>query len=458
MPRVWSREPDHANLETILELGEGGMAKAYLARAVGAGGFQRLVVIKRLNLQLLTVPDAVERFLAEARIAARIHHANVIGTQQIGRDAAGPFIVLDYIEGGSFDDLVSMRELPVPVILRIALDSLYGLRAVHEARDVDGRPLAILHRDISLQNILVSALDGIARISDFGVAKSVLGSVRTEEGVFVGKLGYFPPEYLRREPVGVALDVYALGVTLWLAFTRQELWEDADEAQVVRAILDDGIPPLREYVDVAPQIEELVMRACDRDPQRRFQSAREMADVLERFDREHRWLASHAEVGALVEDILAPDLVHRRRRLSRLVHGERGLVSTEIQIEPPPPLPPVSEARPRAASRTQALPDERKPASANDPEKRTPASVHRFRSMRSLAAGVLGIAAVASLALFVLPTFSESPIPEAGRAGRDHGASRARPAHRAQRFSDRISAGNVDCTGAWTERRASASR
>ncbi len=137
MPRVWSREPDHANLETLLELGEGGMAKAYLARAVGAGGFHRLVVIKRLNLQLLAVPDAVERFLAEARVAARIHHANVIGTQQVGRDAAGPFIVLDYIEGGSFDDLVSMRELPVPVILRIALDALYGLQAVHEARDMD---------------------------------------------------------------------------------------------------------------------------------------------------------------------------------------------------------------------------------------------------------------------------------------------------------------------------------
>ena len=82
-------------------------------------------------------------------------------------------------------------------------------------------------------------------LSDFGVAKSALGSVRTEEGVFVGKLPYFPPEYLRREPVGVPLDVYALGVTLWHALTRRELWEDADDAQVMRAILDDGVPPLR---------------------------------------------------------------------------------------------------------------------------------------------------------------------------------------------------------------------
>ena len=106
------------------------------------------------------------------------------------------------------------------------------------------------------------------------------------------------------------------------------------------------------------------MRACDRDPRLRFQSAREMAEVLERLDREHGWLASHAEVGALVEDILGPDLVYRRRRVARLVHGERGFVSTEIQVEPPPALPPVSEARRRVISPPRALPDEPKQASA----------------------------------------------------------------------------------------------
>jgi serine/threonine-protein kinase len=411
MPRVWSHEPDSANLETILELGEGGMGKAYLARAVGAGGFQRLVVIKRLNLQLLTVPEAVERFLAEARVAARIHHANVIGTQQIGRDAAGPFIVLDYIEGGTLDDLLAMRPLPIPVILRIALDALYGLRAVHEARDVDGRALAILHRDISLQNILISAVDGMARLSDFGVAKSALGNVRTEDGVFVGKLRYFSPEYLNREPVGAPLDIYALGVTLWLALTRQELWEECDDAQVMRAILDEGIPPLRPHVDVAPQVDELIARACDRDPRRRYQSAREMAAVLERFDREHGWLASHAEVGALVEDVLAPDLVYRRRRVSRVVQGELGVAPTESEVVSAPASPPRSEARQRVASRRPVLPVERKRAPAKLPDVRTPNNGPRLRSLRSAWPAVLGIAAVASGALVVASMPHDPPAP-----------------------------------------------
>jgi serine/threonine-protein kinase len=345
MIRTWSSSPRHAELETLLELGEGGMARAYLARALGAGGFQRLVVIKRLNLQLLGVPDAVERFLAEARVAARIHHANVVGTQQVGRDAAGPFIVLDYIEGGSLDDLISESELPVPVVLRIALDALSGLQAVHEAIDVDGRPLAILHRDISLQNILVSALDGVARLSDFGVAKSALGRVKTDEGVLVGKLIYFPPEYLRREIVGPPLDLYALGVTLWLALAREEPWHGASDAQVIREILDNGFPPLEGYAKVPAPIAEFVMRACERDPARRFQTAREMAEALRRFEREPGFVASHAEVSKVVSDVLGPALQLRRNAISRLTHSTQTADSIMKRIASLPTVAAASGAR-----------------------------------------------------------------------------------------------------------------
>jgi serine/threonine-protein kinase len=361
MPNTWSRDLPHAEIETLLELGEGGMARAYLARTLGAGGFQRLVVLKRLNLRLLGVPDAVERFLAEARVAARIHHANVVGTQQIGRDAAGPFIVLDYIEGGSLDDLVFETRLPVPVLLRIALDALAGLRAVHEARDVDGRPLAILHRDVSLQNILVSAHDGVARVADFGVAKSALGKVHTEEGVLVGKLIYFPPEYLRRETVGPPLDLYALGVTLWLALTRHEPWEDASEAQVVREILDHGIPPLDEKVAVAPEISAFVARACERDVRFRFQSAREMAEVLERFDRERGWLATHAEVATLVSEALGPELAIRREAVAHRTRSMEGPARDGSDIVSSPTLRvPGATRRLDESPRRQAISETRR--------------------------------------------------------------------------------------------------
>jgi eukaryotic-like serine/threonine-protein kinase len=344
-------------LETLLELGEGGMAVAYLARTLGAGGFQRLVVLKRLGLSLAQSRDAIDRFLAEARLAASVHHANVVGTHRVGRDAAGPYIVLDYVEGGSLDDLLQAalerdEVLPVPALLRIALDALYGLEAVHEARDTNGRRLAILHRDVSLQNVLVSVRDGVTRLSDFGVAKSTLSRVETSPGVLVGKLLYFSPEYLLHEPTGPALDIYALGVMLWLALTGEDPWptEHGDEP-LIRAIVEEGVPPLPRDLELAPEIRELVATACARDPRERFSTAREMAAVIERFDRERGWVASHHEVADLVQRLLGRRLQARRDFIAELApqleptrlrelalaptRRERDLVKIEPRSEPP---------------------------------------------------------------------------------------------------------------------------
>jgi serine/threonine protein kinase len=310
-------------LETLMELGEGGMAVAHLARTLGAGGFQRLVVLKRLGHALAGSRSAVERFLAEARIAASVHHSNVVGTHQVGRDEAGPYIVLDYVEGGSLDDLVQAASerrtsVPLPVLLRIALDALYGLHAVHDARDTEGRPLHILHRDVSLQNVLVGVRDGVARLADFGVAKSAFTNVQTSPGYLVGKLLYFSPEYLQRKPTGPTLDLYALGVMLWLAITGEDPWTEDDEHELVRLIIEEGIPPLPNRSQIAPEIGLFVMTACQRDAACRYQSAREMAAVLEGFDRERGWLATHSEVAEVVADLLGPKLERRREFIAEL--------------------------------------------------------------------------------------------------------------------------------------------
>src|SRR3954466_10921576 len=143
------------------------MGTAFLARAEGAGGFERLVVIKRIRPEKLEA-RSVDRFLREARLAAAIHHANVVGTQNVGEDASGPFIVLDYIDGASLDELLDrsllkQQLMPVPIVLRIALDILAGLEAVHQLRDGQGVPLNALHRDVSLQNVSVGR-DGVSRL------------------------------------------------------------------------------------------------------------------------------------------------------------------------------------------------------------------------------------------------------------------------------------------------------
>ncbi|HEY3493664.1 MAG TPA: serine/threonine-protein kinase, partial [Polyangiaceae bacterium] len=280
-----------AGYEILFELGQGGMGAAYLARAAGGDGFERLVVIKRPLPRHPGDAETISRFLREARLAAAIHHANVAGTQQVGEDEHGPFIVLDYIDGASLSDLdmrcaFAGRPMPARMALRVVLDALAGLEAVHRATNVHGEPLHILHRDVSLGNILVGR-DGVARLSDFGVAKSEPGKGHTnKQRYLVGKLPYVSPEYLRGGKIGQETDVYALGVTLWLALAGHDPWPEADDAQVMRHILDDGMPALPARDDVSPRLAELVGRACGRDPERRFASARELSDALEELDRE----------------------------------------------------------------------------------------------------------------------------------------------------------------------------
>jgi serine/threonine-protein kinase len=179
--------------------------------------------------------------------------------------------------------------------------------------------LNLLHRDVSPQNVLVGR-DGVTRLADFGVAKSALASVQTDQNYLVGKLMYLPPEYLARHPVGPTLDIYSLGVTLWTAFAGRDPWPGASEADLVVRICQEGMPSLEGVgVRVAPQIETLVMRACDLDPRERFQSARSMADEIEAMARETGWVASHAEVAELLDDLIGSDLSRRRERVARVV-------------------------------------------------------------------------------------------------------------------------------------------
>lgn len=232
--RIGSKEATASNYEPLMPLGSGGMGTAWLCRAVGAEAFERLVVVKRLHPHVAERAESMLRFMDEAKLTASLHHANVVATHQVGVDERGPFIVLEYIEGATLEQLVDRcalrgKRVPIPIALRVMLDALSGLQAVHSAMDHSGRPLNILHRDISLQNLLVG-VDGVCRIADFGAAKSDLRKFSTDQNYLLGKLRYMPPEYLRRDEVGVTLDIYALGITMWYMLTGTELWETESEA------------------------------------------------------------------------------------------------------------------------------------------------------------------------------------------------------------------------------------
>jgi serine/threonine-protein kinase len=239
--RTEIKEETDPRYQPLVPLGSGGMGTAWLCRSVGAASFERLVVVKRLHPHVAERQEATLRFMDEAKLTASLHHANVVGTHEVGVDGRGPFIVLEYIEGATLEQLLDGCErrkikLPVPITLRLMLDALAGLEAVHTARDHAGRPLNILHRDISLQNLLVG-VDGVCRVADFGAAKSDLRKFSTDQNYLLGRLLYMPPEYLRRDEVGVTLDIYSLGITMWHMLTGGELWETASEGQVIARIM-----------------------------------------------------------------------------------------------------------------------------------------------------------------------------------------------------------------------------
>ncbi|MFT3771182.1 MAG: serine/threonine-protein kinase [Minicystis sp.] len=326
--------------EILFELAQGGMGTVHLARAVGApvgaSGFERFVAIKRLHHHLSAQPDSVQRFLDEAKVAARIHHANVVGVHQVGSDEAGHFLVQDYVEGDTLQGLVDLaalkrRKLPPPIVLRIALDALAGLHAVHEATDADGRPLGILHRDVSTQNLLVGR-DGVTRLADFGIAKHALRSVVTDGQYLQGRVLYMPPEYLARRPIDRRFDVYGMGITLWTALVGEPPWADASDAQIVHLAVTEGIPALSASgLAIAPAIEAIVARACRRDPDERYASAHEMLAAIEELGRHTGWIASHVEVAELVDQLAGKDLAARRAALSRA----RGAIASVSEATPP---------------------------------------------------------------------------------------------------------------------------
>jgi eukaryotic-like serine/threonine-protein kinase len=309
--------------QVLLDLASGGMGKVYLARTLGPGGVERLVAIKRAHEHLLRSSEVIaDRFLDEARTAAHVHHSNVVGVHQAGSDPEGYYLVLDYVEGESLNGLLRWAEtrnqrLPAPVVLRIICDALAGLHAAHEAKDSQGRSLGILHRDVSTNNLLVGR-DGVTRLTDFGIAKSALSRVVTDERYVQGKLAYMSPEYLRREPVGREMDVYAMGVTAWIALVGDFPWPGALEAQLLHSILVQGVPSLlRKAPELGPEIAGVIDRACHASPEIRYATAREMLDAVEGAARGMGGLARHVEVAEVVEAMVGPGLAERRNLIQQ---------------------------------------------------------------------------------------------------------------------------------------------
>jgi eukaryotic-like serine/threonine-protein kinase len=266
------------------------MAKVYLGRALGEGGFEREVAIKLMHQHIANDPEFVAMFLDEARLAARIRHPNVVATVDVQRTDQGIFLVMDFIEGLSLDSLMRQqrhRHAPLlcEAVVRIVIDALQGLHAAHELTDRDNRPLNLVHRDVSPANVLVGT-DGVSRITDFGVARAETRLASTRGGRAKGKLPYMAPEQVMDESIDRRVDVYAAGVVLWEALTLKRLFKADSEGALVQKVLAGAQSSARaENPGVPEAIDRVCMRALSVDPASRFSTALEMAEALEEAAR-----------------------------------------------------------------------------------------------------------------------------------------------------------------------------
>ncbi len=294
------------------------MATVYLGRISGAGGFQRFVAIKRLHPHLAREPEFIQMFLDEARLAARIHHPNVVPILEIGATDAGYYLVMEYVEGDTLARLVThpgseSKPVPVPLAGRIIVDMLTGLHAAHELADDEGHPLQIVHRDVSPQNVLVG-VDGSSRLSDFGVARATSKLSITQNGQLKGKLAYMAPEQARGiKDIDRRADVFAAGVVMWEALTGHRLFRGDGEADTFNKVLNEPIPRLGSALSAAPPVLEAVLaKALSRDREERYPTAAAFADEVERAVREVGPAATHRDVAKYLHSVLGVEIAQQR--------------------------------------------------------------------------------------------------------------------------------------------------
>lgn len=308
--------------DIVLQIARGGMATVYLARARSTDGFDRYVALKLTAEHLRDDPEFAAHLVDEAQLVAYLRHPNVVPVLEVGEDDLGAvYLVMEYIPGNSLSGLVRLgrqngEPLPRRIALRVLVDALAGLHAAHEHADEEGRSHRIVHRDFSPQNILVGT-DGVARLTDFGIAKAVSRASVTVAGVMKGKIRYASPEQARGEELDRRCDVWAAGVITWELLSGRKLFPPGIET--LHKIATQPPPRVRTVApDVPAALDEAIHHALQMDLGRRTGSARDFAQAIQDGASASGLLASVDEVAAWVQRAVEPILAERRATIARV--------------------------------------------------------------------------------------------------------------------------------------------
>ena len=324
----------------VKKIAVGGMAELYLARVSGAGGFEKNVVVKRILPQLADSDELFRMFLDEARIAATLQHPNVIQTYDACDEDGEYFIAMEYLDG---TDLRTLRKvladkvmpLPWEHALYILVGVAAGLHYAHEKTDLDGQPLGIVHRDVSPQNVFLTREGGV-KLVDFGIAVAQNRLTETANGTLKGKLAYMSPEQCRSDRLDRRSDIYSLGILLYELTTGRRLYTSSGDYDLLKQIVEEEIEPPSSFMEFPEELEEIILRCLAKDPEDRFQTARDVQRALEEFASAYHLMISSLAFSTFLEPLL--DEASQQMRMLRQRHREPKLRRRIAAGSMPPPV------------------------------------------------------------------------------------------------------------------------
>ncbi len=273
--------------ELLLPIARGGMAQVWAARLRGTRGFQKLVAIKTILADVMDNTRMEQMFLEEATLASQIHHPNVVQTQELGEQEGTLYLAMEWVDGEPLNQVMTRAAerggLPLPIAVNLIAQACKGLQAAHDLRDENGELLGVVHRDVSPQNLLVS-FSGTAKLVDFGIAKvSARSTGLTQAGEVKGKFAYMAPEQVRGQVIDARTDLFSLGILLYAVTTGKHPFRGSHTGETLQNICSSTpVATPRSFLpDYPAELEQVVMKALQKQPEDRFASANELLTALD---------------------------------------------------------------------------------------------------------------------------------------------------------------------------------
>lgn len=351
--------------ELLRKLASGGMGEVFLARQKGPVGFQKLLVVKRILPHLSEEDEFIRMFYDEARIAALLNHPNIAQLYELGDVDGVHFVAMEYVQGDSLHRVnaraVELKgELPLGLKCRILADAAAGLDFAHHARSPSGRPLELIHRDVSPQNVLVG-YTGAVKLIDFGVARAANRVSHTLTGAIKGKYAYMSPEQALGQELDRRSDVFGLGILLHELLTTSRLFKRESEHATMKAVVGAKIAPPSSLVKVPKALDAIVMKALARNREERFQSAGDFQLALEEFLMHQRLPGTNAHLAALLRELYSEELSDAISNEPTVIH----YVTPELSRSSP-------KAPSRTSPRSRSAPKEGEVAEPSKPSRSVP--------------------------------------------------------------------------------------